>query len=253
MQRDDRSLVRGELKHPSGGGHRASFDTDSWRQLGGPASAVAAVSWSLYPPYELWIQSTCVGDCNIRIDLGKQLNAASSVPGVALGFQAMTKNPTPMKDAATEYGRPITGWRLRLYTIVFEANMRAGRAFDLTLIACILASVAVVVLDSMSAVHDQHAALLGALEWTFTLLFTAEYVARLLCVRHPGRYARSVFGIIDPLAVLPAYLAVLVPGLHALIDVRVLRLLRLFRIFKLGAYVAEFGALGQALAASRPR
>ena len=127
----------------------------------------------------------------------------------------MTKNPTPMQDAATEYGRPITGWRLRLYTIVFEANMRAGRAFDLTLIACILASVAVVVLDSMSAVHDQHAALLGALEWTFTLLFTAEYLARLLCVRHPGRYARSVFGIIDPLAVLPAYLAVLVPGLHA--------------------------------------
>ncbi len=163
----------------------------------------------------------------------------------------MTKKPTPMQDAATEYGRPITGWRLRLYTIVFEADTRAGRAFDLTLIACIVASVAVVVLDSMSAVHDRHAALLGALEWTFTLLFTAEYVARLLCVRHPGRYARSVFGIIDLLAVLPTYLAVLVPGLHALIDVRVLRLLRLFRIFKLGAYVAEFGALGQALAASR--
>lgn len=163
----------------------------------------------------------------------------------------MKTNQAPINDAAVGYGRPITGWRLRLYTIIFEEDTRAGRAFDLTLIACILASVAVVVLDSMSEVHARHAALLGALEWAFTLLFTAEYAARLLCVRHPGRYARSTFGIIDLLAVLPTYLAVLVPGLHALIDVRVLRLLRLFRILKLGAYVAEFGALGQALAASR--
>lgn len=163
----------------------------------------------------------------------------------------MKTNQAPISNAAVGYGRPITGWRLRLYTIIFEADTRAGRAFDLTLIACILASVAVVVLDSMSEVHARHAALLGALEWAFTLLFTAEYAARLLCLRHPGRYARSTFGIIDLLAVLPTYLAVLVPGLHALIDVRVLRLLRLFRILKLGAYVAEFGALGQALAASR--
>jgi voltage-gated potassium channel len=89
------------------------------------------------------------------------------------------------------------------------------------------------------------------LEWTLTLLFTAEYLARLLCVRHPLRYARSFYGVIDLLAVLPTYLAVLVPGLHALIDVRVLRLLRIFRILKLGAYVAEYGALGAALWATR--
>lgn len=163
----------------------------------------------------------------------------------------MNTTPASTKDRATDYGRPVTGWRLRLYTIIFEADTRAGRAFDLTLIGCILASVAVVVLDSMAAVHARHAALLGVLEWIFTLLFTAEYLARLACVRHPWRYARSAFGIIDLLAVLPTYLAVLVPGLHALIDVRVLRLLRIFRILKLGAYVAEFGALGQALVASR--
>jgi voltage-gated potassium channel len=150
-----------------------------------------------------------------------------------------------------DYGRPVQGWRLRLYTIIFEADTRAGRAFDIALIVCILASVAVVILDSMASVHARHATLLTALEWTFTLLFTAEYLARLACVRHPGRYARSIFGVVDLLAVLPTYLAILVPGLSALIDVRVLRLLRIFRIFKLGAYVAEFGALGQALAASR--
>jgi voltage-gated potassium channel len=143
------------------------------------------------------------------------------------------------------------GWRLRMYTVIFEADTRAGRLFDLVLVGAILSSVTVVVLDSLAAVHARHGELLGSLEWAFTLLFTAEYIARLVCVRHPLRYARSVLGIIDLLALLPTYLTLLVPGLHALIDVRVLRLLRLFRILKLGAYVAEFGSLGRALAASR--
>lgn len=152
---------------------------------------------------------------------------------------------------ADTFGRPPAGWRLRLYTVIFEADTRAGKLFDVTLIACIVASVTVVVLDSVASVHARHAALFVALEWLFTLAFSAEYLARLACVRRPQRYARSFFGVIDLLAILPTYLALLVPGLNALIDVRVLRLLRIFRVFKLGAYVAEFGALTQALAASR--
>lgn len=150
-----------------------------------------------------------------------------------------------------DLGRPLSGWRLRLYIIIFEADTRAGRLFDLTLLFFIVASVAVVVLDSIAAVSAQYGELFNVLEWVFTVIFSVEYIARLACVRHPSRYARSFFGVIDLVAVLPTYLAVLVPGLHALIDVRVLRLLRVFRIFKLGAYVAEFGALGHALAASR--
>ncbi|HEV6964333.1 MULTISPECIES: ion transporter [Roseateles] len=156
----------------------------------------------------------------------------------------------PHLPPATHAGADA-GWRLRLYTVIFEADTRAGRLFDLVLVAMILGSVAVVVLDSMAAVHARHAGVLAALEWAFTALFTVEYLARLACVRHPLRYARSPLGVIDLLAVLPTYLAVAVPGLHVLIDVRVLRLLRLFRILKLGAYVAEFGMLGRALAASR--
>jgi voltage-gated potassium channel len=84
-----------------------------------------------------------------------------------------------------------------------------------------------------------------------TVIFTLEYVARLVCVRHPLRYATSFFGIVDLLAILPTYLALLVPEMHALIDVRVLRLLRVFRIFKLTAYLSEFQSLGSALVASR--
>ena len=168
----------------------------------------------------------------------------------AMNAPAQPRAPAPRAPIA-DFGKPLHGWRLQLYTVIFEADTRAGRAFDVTLIAAILASVAVVVLDSMASVHARHATLLTALEWAFTLLFTAEYIARLSCVRRPWAYARSPFGIVDLLAVLPTYLAILVPGLSALIDVRVLRLLRVFRIFKLGAYVAEFGALGQALMASR--
>jgi voltage-gated potassium channel len=159
--------------------------------------------------------------------------------------------PQPRDSAPPLDGPATSGWRQRMYTVIFEADTRAGRVFDLVLVAMIMASVTVVMLDSMAAVHARHQDLLTALEWSFTVIFTFEYIARLACVRHPLRYARSVYGVIDLLAVLPTYLAILVPGLHALIDVRVLRLLRLFRILKLGAYVHEFGMLGRALAASR--
>ncbi len=158
---------------------------------------------------------------------------------------------TPHPNTEQTLGKPLSGWRLRLYTIIFEADTRAGQLFDRWLIALILASVAVVVLDSVPAVGTRYAKLLGVLEWGFTLLFTAEYIARLLCVRHPLRYARSFFGVVDLLSVLPTYLALLLPGTHVLVDVRVLRLLRIFRIFKLTAYVAEYQTLGSALVASR--
>jgi len=155
-------------------------------------------------------------------------------------------------DAApSDFGRPTAGWRLRLYTIIFEADTRAGRLFDVALIWAIVASVAVVVLDSVAGIGGPLNRVFGVLEWGFTLLFTAEYVARLLCVRRPLRYARSVFGVIDLVAILPTWLALFMPELHALIDVRILRLLRIFRVLKMGAYVAEYRALGSALAASR--
>lgn len=146
--------------------------------------------------------------------------------------------------------KPLAGWRLRLYTIIFEADTRAGRRFDQMLIVLILLSIAVVMADSVESVNRLQGRAFAVVEWIFTLLFTFEYIARLLCVRRPLSYATSFFGIIDLVAVLPTYLALFVPELHALIDVRVLRLLRVFRVFKLTAYVAEYQSLGRALAAS---
>lgn len=158
----------------------------------------------------------------------------------------MTESGSP-----TEPGRPQTGWRLRLYTVIFESDTPAGRLFDVWLIVLILASVLAVVVDSLPGLPADQREALYRIEWLFTALFTLEYLARLACVRHPLRYALSFYGIIDLLALLPTWLALLVPEVHALIDVRVLRLLRVFRIFKLTAYLAEFQALGAALRASR--
>ncbi|CAM3593933.1 ion transporter [Polaromonas hydrogenivorans] len=147
--------------------------------------------------------------------------------------------------------KPLTGWRLRWYTVIFEADTRAGRLFDQALIGVILLSIAVVMADSVQSIHQVHGRALMGTEWIFTLLFSAEYLARLLSVRRPLQYATSFYGVIDLVAVLPTYLALFVPELHAFIDVRVLRLLRVFRVFKLAAYVAEYQSLARALSASR--
>jgi voltage-gated potassium channel len=134
-------------------------------------------------------------------------------------------------------GRPATGWRLRLHRIIWESDTAAGRLFDKVIIAAILISVTVVIVDSAAGWHKQFGTAFIAAEWFFTALFTVEYAARLWSVDRPVRYALSFFGIVDLVAVLPTYLALFFPELHALIDVRVLRLLRVFRIFKLTEYV----------------
>lgn len=163
----------------------------------------------------------------------------------------MQANPPQPEARGDVLGKPLGGWRLRLYIIIFEADTRAGRLFDQALIAAILISVAVVIADSVQGLRVPHHTLFMALEWLFTGLFTLEYIARLVCVRHPWRYATSFFGVIDLIAILPTYFALLFPEAHALIDVRIFRLLRIFRVFKLAAFVTEYQSLGSALIASR--
>ena len=147
--------------------------------------------------------------------------------------------------------RPDTRRRARLHEVIFESDTPAGRYFDLALIWLILLSVATVILESVREVRVQYGTLLYTLEWLFTLLFTVEYMLRLLSVRHPLRYARSFFGVIDLLAIVPTYLSVFVPGSQYLLVIRILRLLRVFRLLKLSEYVAEADTLRRALRASR--
>ncbi|WP_051971704.1 ion transporter [Massilia sp. 9096] len=159
--------------------------------------------------------------------------------------------PAYVPQAPPSYGKPPPGLRRRMYDVIFEADTPAGRRFDILLVGAILLSILVVVLDSVPELERAWGPVLNGLEWGFTLLFTVEYAARLLCVRRPWRYATGFFGVIDLLSVLPTYFSLLVPGSAMLLDIRILRLLRVFRIFKLTLYIEEYTRLGEALAASR--
>ncbi len=144
-----------------------------------------------------------------------------------------------------------SSWRQRLHTVIFEADTRAGRAFDVALIFCILTSVVVVMLESIASIDARWHTELFAAELAFTVLFTIEYILRLIAVRRPLAYARSFLGVIDILAIAPTWLALVVPGAQFFLTVRVLRLLRIFRILKLTEYLAEAGVITAALRASR--
>src|SRR5688572_20873624 len=105
----------------------------------------------------------------------------------------------------------VTSIRQRLYSVIFEHDTKAGRIFDVALIVAILLSVIVVMLDSVAGISARYRRELKAIEWMFTILFTVEYGLRLYSSRRPARYARSFFGIVDFLAILPTYLSLIFP------------------------------------------
>ncbi len=141
-------------------------------------------------------------------------------------------------------------WQRSIHEVIFEAETTAGKAFDVILIVCIIFSVTVVMLDSVASIRVKYGTLFLGLEWMFTILFTMEYILRLLSIGRPFKYAFSFFGIIDLLAILPTYLSLLLPGTHYLVVVRILRVLRIFRVLKLIQYLGEAELLVKALRAS---
>ena len=149
------------------------------------------------------------------------------------------------------YPASTEGWRNRFFRLAFLHETREERNFDVLLILAIIASVLVVMLDSVPAIKARWHSALYLAEWFFTLLFTAEYLVRLWVVRRPLRYATSFFGVIDLLAILPTFLSLLFPASASLTVVRILRLLRIFRVLKLVEYSSEAGVLIEALVRSR--
>jgi voltage-gated potassium channel len=141
-------------------------------------------------------------------------------------------------------------WRFRLHEVIYESNTTAGKTFDVALLIAIFASIMVVMLDSVASLHAQYGELFYMLEWVFTILFTIEYILRLISIRRPVKYVTSPLGIIDLVALAPSYLSIMFAGTHSLLVFRALRLLRVFRIFKLGHYLTEIAFLKQALRGS---
>jgi voltage-gated potassium channel len=141
-------------------------------------------------------------------------------------------------------------WRRDLYTIIFEADTRLGRIFDVALLWGIGLSVLAVMLESVGAIHVSFGGLLRGFEWAFTILFTIEYALRLIAAPRAPRYASSFFGIVDLLAIVPTYLSLFIAGTQSLLVIRALRLLRVFRVLKLVRYVGEAGMLAAAIRSS---
>jgi len=141
-------------------------------------------------------------------------------------------------------------WREKLHDTIYESNTLAGKTFDIALLIIILGSILVVMLDSVASIHSSYGSFFYALEWIFTILFTIEYILRLISIRKPLRYVFSFLGIIDLLAIIPSYLSIVFAGAQSLLVLRALRLLRIFRIFKLTHFLTEMEFLKASLATS---
>jgi len=143
--------------------------------------------------------------------------------------------------------------RQRMYSTIFGTDTPAGRRFDIILIWLILASVTAVMLETVAEIRARFGSILIFIEWLFTGIFTLEYILRIWCHPKPKQYAKSFFGIVDLLSVLPTYLGLVLAGSHVLTVVRVFRIVRLFRILKLFRYISEAEVLLTALRNSRAK
>ena len=147
----------------------------------------------------------------------------------------------------------ITHLRNRIHIIIEGTDTRLGKLFDIVLLITILASVAVVMLDSVLYMRLQYGTLFRYAEWFFTILFTIEYILRWFSAPNRFRYAFSFFGIVDLLSVLPSYLSLVFGGVQYLLVIRILRILRVFRVLKLNTYMQQAGFLASALKTSQQK
>jgi len=147
---------------------------------------------------------------------------------------------------------PKNAWRARLHEIIYEADSREGKIFDLVIIVAILFSILLVMLESVNELDAKYHNFFNISEWVITILFTIEYILRVVSVKRPRSYIFSFYGVIDLLSTIPKYLSLFIGGgAHALVALRALRLLRIFRILKLVRFVGATNNLGKALKASR--
>ncbi len=157
----------------------------------------------------------------------------------------------PDKKELEEKNPAWSPWRKKTHEVIFEHDTYWGKMFDVLLLWAILLSIAAVMLESVESIRLKYGAYLRILEWGFTIIFTLEYVARILSVRKPIYYITSFYGIIDLLSIVPTYLSYFFVGGQYLMVIRTIRLLRVFRILKLARFLGEGMVIQRALKASR--
>lgn len=151
----------------------------------------------------------------------------------------------------SEKNTNTTNWKSKLHEIIYEAETPNGKTFDIILILAIIASIILVMLESVKSFDEEYHNFLNISEWVITILFTIEYIARIISIKKPSKYIFSFYGVIDLLATIPKYLSLIFVGTHALVALRALRLLRVFRILKLTRYLGASKTLAESIKASR--
>ena len=153
----------------------------------------------------------------------------------------------------TSKNNKSNNWKSRLHEIIYEADTPYGKLFDVILLIFILASVVLVMLETVEAYDKKYHEFFNIAEWVITILFTFEYFGRIISIKKPSQYIFSFYGIVDLLSTIPKYLAIAFGGTHALVAIRALRLLRIFRILKLARYIGASNNLMRALKASKAK
>lgn len=149
--------------------------------------------------------------------------------------------------------RSNKNWKVILYEVIYGTQTPAGRLFDIILLILIVYSIIIVMLESVARYDDKYHDFFNISEWTVTILFTIEYILRIICIRRPREYVFSFFGIVDLLSTIPKYLSFFLLGTQYFTAFRALRLLRVFRILKLVRYTGASNNLIRALNASRTK
>ena len=144
-------------------------------------------------------------------------------------------------------------WRTKIHEIIYEADTPSGKFFDVILLIAIIASIVLVMLESIKSFDEEYHTFLNVAEWIITILFSIEYIARIVSVKKPLKYVLSFYGIIDLLSTVPKYISLVLGGTQALVALRALRLLRVFRILKLARYLGASNQLATAIKASRAK
>lgn len=144
-------------------------------------------------------------------------------------------------------------WKSKLHEIIYEADTPAGKAFDVILLIFIVLSIIIVMLESVKSINAEYFEIFYITEWVITIIFTIEYILRIISINNPRKYIFSFYGIIDLVSTIPTYLTLFLGGYNVLLAVRALRLLRVFRILKITRYLGEADKLATALRHSRPK
>lgn len=144
-------------------------------------------------------------------------------------------------------------WKEKLHEVIYEADTPAGKWFDIILLIAILASIILVMLESVESFDNKHHDFLNISEWVITILFSIEYILRIVTIQKPSKYIFSFYGVIDLLSTIPKYLSLFFVGSHSLVALRALRLLRVFRVLKVSRYIGESNQLIKALNASKAK